>query len=107
LGNLPQCVLQYSAQHPVDNDIAKRFDALLRRISFLIAVAAGTIACQRRSASNMRWLLRDKAVERSSKLGCAAAARGTGSTIATRSSSGASASARLVPIMPPPARRQL
>jgi len=61
------------------------------------------IACHKPIASNMRWLLRDKAVERSSKLGCCLSPRATASITATRKSSGASASARLVPIMPPPA----
>ena len=51
----------------------------------------------------VRWLLRDSAVDRSSKLGCSASPRGTGSTTAMLKPRGSSATARLVPIMPPPA----
>ena len=69
----------------------------------VIGVAAATMSAHRPIASNMRWVLRESAVERSSKLGCSAAWRATGSMTATRRPSGASASARLEPIMPPPA----
>ena len=68
-----------------------------------IGVVVSEISAQRPIASNMRCVLRASAVERSSKLGCASCRRGTASTTATDNPSGASAMARLVPIMPPPA----
>src|SRR5579864_4552372 len=53
--------------------------------------------------SRMRRLPFDSAVVRSSKLGWAALPGGTDSTSATVSPSGANATARLAPTMPPPA----
>src|SRR5690606_34557706 len=69
----------------------------------LIGVEAATTSGQRPIASNIRWLLRDSAVERSSKLGWLGSLRATASTMAMRSPSGSKASARQVPVMPPPA----
>src|SRR5882672_12274739 len=51
----------------------------------------------------MRRLPFESAVVRSSKLGCASDPSGALSTSATLSPSGASATARLAPIIPPPA----
>src|SRR5210317_1157888 len=68
-----------------------------------IGVAAEITSSHSPIASNMRCVLRDRAVERSSKLGCRDSPRATASTTATRNPSGSRASARLAPIMPPPA----
>src|SRR5258705_13717371 len=51
----------------------------------------------------MRRLPFESAVVRSSKLGCASDPSGAGSMSATRRPSGARATARLAPIIPPPA----
>src|SRR6056297_88766 len=68
-----------------------------------MGVAVSAMAGHRPIAVKARWLARDSAVERSSKLGWEAAPGSTGSTTATRRPSGASARARLAPTMPPPA----
>src|ERR1700722_6329651 len=67
-----------------------------------MGVADEDTAAQTPRVSRIRRLPSDIAVVRSSKLGCACVPSGTASTSATFKPSGANATARLAPTMPPP-----